>query len=80
MPLHLDDKEAFEISLVENVQRKTLNPIEEAEAYKRYVLSFGWGGISDLATRIGKSPSYIDKRMRLLDMPSLIVIQSLIQQ
>jgi ParB family transcriptional regulator, chromosome partitioning protein len=71
--LELDDKEAYEISLIENVQRKTLNPIEEAEAYKRYVLNYGWGGISDLATRIGKSPSYIDKRLRLLDLPSHIV-------
>ena len=71
--LELDDKDAFEISLIENVQRKTLNVIEEAQAYKKYVLNFGWGGISDLAARIGKSASYIDKRLRLLDLPGHIV-------
>jgi ParB family chromosome partitioning protein len=71
--LELGDKDAFEISLMENIQRKSLNPIEEAQAYKEYVLNFGWGGISDLALRIGKSPSYIDKRLRLLDLPPEIV-------
>jgi ParB family transcriptional regulator, chromosome partitioning protein len=71
--IELDDKDAFEVSLIENVQRKSLNPIEEAEAYKKYVLNFGWGGISDLAMRIGKSPSYIDKRLRLLDLPATVI-------
>jgi ParB family transcriptional regulator, chromosome partitioning protein len=71
--VELEDKDAFEVSLIENVQRKTLNPIEEAHAYKKYVLNFGWGGISDLASRIGKSISYIDKRVRLLGLPSEVV-------
>jgi ParB family transcriptional regulator, chromosome partitioning protein len=57
--LELDDKNAFEISLVENIHRKTLSPIEEAEAFKAYISDFGWGGMSDLATKIGKSKSYI---------------------
>jgi ParB family chromosome partitioning protein len=65
----LDDKEAFEISLVENIQRKALNPMDEALAFKSYVHDFGWGGISDLAVKIGKSVSYVDKRIRLLDLP-----------
>jgi ParB family chromosome partitioning protein len=68
--VELDDKEAYEISLVENVQRKTMDPIEEAEAYKMYILEFGWGSISELAIRIGKSPSYISKRISLLQLPS----------
>ncbi len=71
--IELDDKDAFEVSLIENIQRKNLNPIEEAEAYKKYILNFGWGGISELASRIGKSPSYIDKRVRLLDLPSKVI-------
>ncbi len=71
--LELGDKDAFEISLMENIQRKSLNPIEEAEAYKKYVLNSGWGGISDLALRIGKSVSYIDKRLGLLSLPPEIV-------
>ena len=73
--VEMDDKDAFEISLIENIQRKNLNPIEEAQAYKVYVLNFGWGGISDLASRIGTSISYIDKRLRLLDLPEHVVMK-----
>jgi ParB family chromosome partitioning protein len=65
----LDEKSAFEISLVENIQRKTLNPLEEAEAFKRYVIDFGWGGVSDLANRINKSVGFISKRLALLKLP-----------
>jgi len=67
--IEADDKQAFEISLTENIERKSLNPIEEATAFKKYAENFGWGGISDLAARLGKSISYIDKRIRLLDLP-----------
>ncbi|MFQ6134363.1 MAG: ParB/RepB/Spo0J family partition protein [Nitrososphaerales archaeon] len=67
--VELDDKEAFEVSLVENVQRNMLNPIEEAEAFKRYVEDHGWGSVSDLARRIGKSQVYVSKRIRLLKLP-----------
>src|SRR5215216_808317 len=45
--LDLTDKDAFEVSLTENIQRKSLNPLEEALAFKMYVKDFGWGGISD---------------------------------
>ena len=67
--IELSDKEAFEISLIENIQRKTLSPIEEAHAFKSYVSEFGWGGVSDLSTRIGKSVAYVDKRLGLLGLP-----------
>lgn len=67
--LELDDRGAFEVSLVENVQRHTLNPIEEAQAFKKYVSDFGWGGVSELSRRLSKSPSYISKRMKLLELP-----------
>jgi ParB family chromosome partitioning protein len=71
--VELNDEEALEVSLIENMQRKNLNPIEEAQAYKKYIVNFGWGGISDLASKLGKSPSYIDKRVRLLELPSKVV-------
>jgi ParB family transcriptional regulator, chromosome partitioning protein len=74
--IELDDKRAFEISLVENIQKKTLSPIEEATAFKVYVADFGWGGVSDLSARIGKSVSYITKRIKLLNLP-LDVLQSI---
>lgn len=67
--VELSDKEAFEVSLIENLQRKTLNPIEEAEAFRKYVTEYGWGGVSELAGRIGKSQEYVSKRMRLLNLP-----------
>jgi ParB family transcriptional regulator, chromosome partitioning protein len=71
--VELDDKDAFEVSLIENIHSKNLNPIEEARAFQDYVNNYGWGGISDLATRLGKSVSYVDKRIRLLDLPTDVV-------
>jgi ParB family chromosome partitioning protein len=65
----LDDKSAYEISLIENVQRKSMNPVEEAQAYKNYVEKYGWGSIASLADRIAKSSSYVSKRISLLDLP-----------
>ena len=39
----------------------------------KYVSDFGWGGVSDLALRLGKSVAYITKRIKLLDLPSGIL-------
>lgn len=72
IPCHivkLSDKEAFEVSLIENIQRKNLHPIDEGEAFKKYTEQYGWGGVSELSKKIGKSSSYISKRMRLLTLP-----------
>jgi ParB family chromosome partitioning protein len=65
----LSDKEAFEASLIENIQRQTLNPMEEAEAFKDYTDKFGWGGVSELAAKIGKSPSFVSHSIKLLELP-----------
>lgn len=65
----LDDKEAFEISIIENVQRKTLAVMDEAKAFKTYVSDYGWGGVSELAAKLGKSISYVTKRIMLLNLP-----------
>jgi ParB family chromosome partitioning protein len=67
--LELDDKTAFEVSIIENVQRHTLNPIEEGLAFRKYVNEFGWGGVSELAQKLSKSTSYICKRIKLLELP-----------
>jgi ParB family transcriptional regulator, chromosome partitioning protein len=61
-------KQAFEIQLSENIQRKSMDPIEEAEAFRRYVIDFGWGGVSDLAKKIGKSEEYVSHRIQLLKL------------
>lgn len=67
------DKEAFEISLIENLQRASLEPLEKAQAFKKYVLESGWGGISELATKIGRSHSYVIKHIMLLKLPQDII-------
>jgi len=72
IPAHvveLDDREAFEVSLLENIQRETLNPIEEARAFKDYVEEFGYGGETELAKKIGKSQEYVSRRIGLLSLP-----------
>jgi ParB family chromosome partitioning protein len=71
--VELDDKAAFEVSLVENLQRNTLSPIEEASAFRKYISENGWGGITDLARNISRSSSFVSKRIRLLDLPSDIL-------
>ncbi|HYY70866.1 MAG TPA: ParB/RepB/Spo0J family partition protein, partial [Nitrososphaeraceae archaeon] len=71
--VELDNKDAFEVSLIENIHSKNLNPIEEARAFQDYVTNYGWGGISDLAARLGKSIGYVDRRIRLLDLPTDVV-------
>jgi len=64
----MTNKQAFEIQLSENIQRKSMDPIEEAEAFRRYVIDFGWGGVSDLAQKIGKSEEYVSHRIQLLKL------------
>jgi ParB family transcriptional regulator, chromosome partitioning protein len=71
--VEIDDKKAFEVSMIENVQRNTLNPIDESLAFRKYVKDFGWGGISELSQKLSKSTSYICKRMKLLELPNNII-------
>jgi ParB family chromosome partitioning protein len=63
-----EDREALELSLIENLQREDLNPIEEAEGLKRLIEE----GISqeELATRIGKDRTTLSNTLRLLKLPS----------
>jgi ParB family transcriptional regulator, chromosome partitioning protein len=69
------DKDAFEIQLVENMQRMTMDPIEEAEAFRKYILDFGWGGVSQLARVISKSEQYVSSRIQILKLPTEIIEQ-----
>jgi ParB family chromosome partitioning protein len=70
--IDLSDKESYEVGLVENVQRKTMNPIEEATAFSKYVDACGWGGLSELAAHIGRSQEFVTKRIQLLRLPDKI--------
>ena len=75
LPAHvveLNDREAFEVSLLENIQRETLNPIEEARAFRNYVEEFGYGGETELARRVGKSQEYVSRRIGLLSLPQRV--------
>lgn len=65
----LTERERLEISLVENLQRKDLNPIEEATAYRRLNTEFGLTH-GDIATRVGKSRPAVSNTLRLLELPS----------
>ena len=67
----LSDTEAMAASLVENLQRQDLDPIEEAEGYKRLLGEFGLtqDGLGEL---VGKSRSHVANTMRLLQLPSAV--------
>jgi ParB family chromosome partitioning protein len=67
--IELDDKSAYEIAITENVQRKTLDPLEEGLAFKKYCAEFGWGSETELARKIGKSQEYVSHRIKLLSLP-----------
>jgi ParB family chromosome partitioning protein len=67
--VELDDRGAFEASIIENIQRKTLNIVEEGLAFRKYVNEFGWGATSELAHKLSKSSSYVSKRIRLIELP-----------
>lgn len=65
------ESETLEIALVENIQREDLNPIEEAQAYKRLIDQFGHSQEA-LARIVGKSRSHVANLMRLLDLPETV--------
>lgn len=67
----LDDKNAAEISLIENVQRENLNPIEEAEGYQNLMQKYGYE-LEDVSKFIGKSESYIRNLMRINSLPDSV--------
>lgn len=62
------DESLLEIALIENIQRENLNPIEEAQAYKKLIENVGLTQEA-LATRVGRDRSYITNYLRLLRLP-----------
>lgn len=67
----LDDTQALEVALVENVQRQDLTPTEEAEGYRRLMDEFNHTQ-DKLATVVGKSRSHIANTLRLLNLPDAV--------
>jgi len=62
------DNDLLELALIENIQREDLNPIEEAQAYKKLIDAVGLTQES-LAVRVGRDRSYITNYLRLLRLP-----------
>jgi len=64
----VDDKAALELSLVENIQREDLGPLEEAEAYRKLLTDFGYTQEA-LSERVGKDRATVANLLRLLRLP-----------
>ena len=71
--LDIDDVKSLEFSIVENVQRQDLNPIEEAKGYQRLIDDFNYNQ-EKLSQFIGKSRSYIANSLRLLSLPEEVLV------
>src|SRR5690606_3985237 len=63
-----DDRTAMEIALVENVQRRDLTALEEAEGYNRLIAEYDHSQ-EDIARAVGKSRSHVANTLRLLNLP-----------
>lgn len=63
------DNEVLQLALIENLQREDLNPIEEANAYRRLQEEFRWSQ-EEMADRVGKSRPAVANAMRLLSLPA----------
>ena len=69
----VDDVKSLELSIVENVQRHDLNPIEEARGYQKLIDEFSYNQ-DKLSKFIGKSRSYIANSLRLLSLPHEVLL------
>lgn len=69
--MELDEAQVAAAALIENLQRKDLAPLEEAEAFQKYLQLTGCTQ-KELADRVGKAPSTIANALRLLEAPKLV--------
>ncbi len=68
----LTDEEVVKISIIENIQRVDLNPVEEANSYNKLIRDFGYTQ-EKVAVSLGKSRSHIANSLRLLSLPKSII-------
>ena len=68
---HLSENELFEISIIENLQRSALNPVEEASAYYNLTAKYDYTQ-EQVAHAVGKTRSYIANMLRLLNLPHTV--------
>jgi ParB/RepB/Spo0J family partition protein len=64
----IDDETALEISIIENLQREDISPLDEAAMYDRMIRDHGYS-IRKLAEKLGKDKGYLENRLRLADAP-----------
>jgi len=69
--LDVDEREAYQYALVENLQRQDLNPIEEALGYQRLMENYGYSQ-EKAGEKVGRSRPYIANALRLLTLPEII--------
>ncbi len=67
----VSDRDKLELSIIENIQRRDLNPIETANAYKRLMEEFGLT-YTEVAEQVAKSPSTVNNFLRILKLPVVI--------
>ena len=70
--IEADNLKSLELAIIENVQRKDLNAIEEAESYKNLIENFGYDH-EKVSKFIGKSRSHISNSIRLLSLPEKLI-------
>ena len=70
--IEADNLKSLELAIIENVQRKDLNPIEEADSYKNLIENFGYDQ-ERISKFIGKSRSHISNSLRLLSLPEKLI-------
>ncbi len=74
MPVHIvevDDRQMAEVAIVENLQRKDLNPLEKAASFQRYLEQYG-GTQEELARRLSIDRSTVANLIRLLELPAAV--------
>ncbi len=67
--VEFDESTALEVSIIENLQREDVSPLEEATMFRRMTEAFGYS-VRQLAQKLGKDKGYIENRLRLSDAPA----------
>jgi len=64
----LDDKQAIEYQIIENLHREDVHPLEEAEGYELLMKKHGYKTVEDIAVKVGKSKGYVYGRLKLCEL------------
>jgi ParB family transcriptional regulator, chromosome partitioning protein len=67
--VEFDEQTALEVSIIENLQREDVSPLEEATMFRRMTDTFGYS-VRQLAQKVGKDKGYVENRLRLSDAPA----------